>query len=353
MPSPAVISLRYQALALQITTRSVSASAGSAAPREAIQHNISRISAAIAASIDAIGEEHGLAVRLVVLPEYSMTGAPSGGLFAEWRARAAIDMHGPEYDELGRIAGRHGIFLAGNAYEADENFPDLYFQTSFILAPSGEVVLRYRRLISLYSPSPYDVWDQYLAVYGTDALFPVAETPIGRLAAVASEEILYPEIARCQVMRGAEVLVHSTSEMGSPIPTAKDIAKRARAAENIAYVVSANAAGVDGTALPARSTTGMAKILNYEGRVVAEAAPGGDSMAANATIDLEALRCRRRQAGLSNVLVRQPFQAYAESYRDTVFHAAGQLDKYASTATETLRKTQSQTIERLARLGLI
>jgi predicted amidohydrolase len=263
-------------------------------------------------------------------------------------------MDGPEYDALGAIASRLRVFLAGNAYEADANFPDLYFQASFIVGPSGDVILRYRRLVSLYSPSPCDVIDRYVAIYGREALFPVADTVIGRLAAVASEEILYPEIARCLAMRGAEVLVHSTSEMGSPIPTAKDIAKRARAAENIAYVVSANAAGVTGTGLPAQSTTGMAKIVDYEGRVIAAAAAGGESMVANATLDIGALRARRRQGGLSNVLVRQPFQAYAESYQAAEFHATGQLAaETVARATDTLRETQRTEIGRLADRGLI
>jgi hypothetical protein len=48
-------------------------------------------------------------------------------------------------------------------------------------------------------------------------------------------------------------------------------------------------------------------------------------MVAYATIDLGALRACRRKTGLSNVLVRQPFQAYAESYRQTAFHPANLL----------------------------
>lgn len=344
---------RYQALALQITTHSLSAVRDVQTAREVLQRNIERVSAAVAASVRHIADERGLAVRLVVLPEYSLTGAPSAGRFREWRAKAAIGMHGPEYEQLGRVARRLDLFLAGNAYEADDNFPDLYFQTSFVIAPEGKLALRYRRLISLYSPSPYDVWDRYLEIYGARALFPVAETAIGRVAAIASEEILYPEIARCHTMGGAEILVHSTSEMGSPQSTPKDLAKRARAAENLAYLVSANAAGVSGTALPDRSTTGMTKIIDFEGRVLAEAAPGDDSMAANATIDLAALRYRRRQCGLSNTLVRQPLQAYSQCYRTALFHASGQLGDPAVPAMETLRRTQQETIDRLARLKLI
>ena len=325
-----------------------------AAARDDISRNIQRVGQAIGASMAFISNYDGATVRLVVLPEYGLTGAPTRGPFPEWRAKAAFEMHGREYDDLGGVAQKLNIYLAGNAYEADPNFPDLYFQASFILGPSGDVLLRYRRLISLYSPSPYDVWERYLQLYGAEALFPVVDTEIGRLAAVASEEILYPEIARCLVMRGAEVLVHSTSEMGSPRATAKDVAKRARAAENIAFLVSANAAGVMGTDLPAQSTTGMAKIIDYEGRILAEAALGGDSMVATAALDIGALRSRRRRAGLSNTLVRQPFQAYAESYRKASFHAPGQLAwGTADASSETLRTTQLEEINRLDEEGLI
>jgi hypothetical protein len=77
-------------------------------------------------------------------------------------------------------------------------------------------------------------------------------------------------------------------------------------------------------------------------------------MVANAAIDIRALRCRRRQPGLTNVLVRQPFQAYAESYRRADFHAPGQLaEPSVGLGPDTLRRRQRENIERLARLGLI
>ena len=182
-----------------------------------------------------------------------------------------------------------------------------------MVAPSGAVVLRYRRLNSMFAPTPHDVWDRYLEVYGLEAVFPVARTEIGNLACVASEEILYPEIARCHAMRGAEILIHPTSEMGSPALTPKDVAKRARAIENMAYVVSANSAGIRGTPIPAASTDGMSKIIDPTGLVLAEAGPG-ETMAATAEIDLEALRRLRRRPGMANLLSRQRFELFAESY---------------------------------------
>ncbi len=352
-PAPDAVPSPYLALALQVPTCPVAGLADRAAAREQMRLNIARIGAAVAGSVRDAAETHGLPVRLVVLPEYVLTGAPGTGAFSAWRSLACLEVGGPEYEALGTIASDGGCFLAGNAYEADSNFPDFYFQCSFVLGPDGHAVLRYRRLISLYSPSPYDVWDRYLQLYGLAGVYPVADTAIGKLAAIASEEILYPEVARCHVMQGAEILLHSTSEMGSPRSTGKELARRSRAAENLAYLVSANTAGVAGTGLPGRSSTGMSKILDWNGQILAEAAPGGASMAATAIIDIEGLRARRRQTGLGNPLSRLPLQAFAASYEQGAGRAANELQGAAGAARDRLLELQSATIRRLAAAQLI
>ena len=211
-------------------------------------------------------------------------------------------------------------------------------------------------MISLSGPTPYDVWDKYLDLYGLDGVFPVADTPIGRLAAIASEEILYPELARCHAMRGAEVFVHPTSEAGMPQDSIKEIARRARALENLAYVVSANSGALEDIPIPAESTTGMSKVVDYHGHVMVEAMPGGESMVANATIDLPALRDARRRTGLINMLSRQPFQAYAESYAGIEFQPANRSLNNGSVVTPErgdFVAWQQQNIDKLAKLGLI
>ncbi len=347
---------RYAALALQLATHCVNECSDRPAARARMMDNVARIRRAVAGSKAFIRQYNGVDVRLVVLPEYVLTGFPMAESPAEWREKAALALDGPEYAALGAIAREFDLYLAGNAYEVDPHFPELYFQCCFILSPAGEVILRYRRLISLSAPTPYDVWDRYLEVHGIDKVFPVADTPIGKLAAIASEEIQYPEIARCHAMKGAEVFVHPTSEVGSPLMTTKEIARRARASENLAYVVSANSAGLDGIAIPANSSTGMSKIVDYKGDVMVEAAPGGESMVATATIDLDALRAARRKTGLTNMLVRQPFQLYAQQYATTVFRAQNALirdGKVHVPARGELTRMQLADIERLAREGKI
>ncbi|KAF3890687.1 MULTISPECIES: nitrilase-related carbon-nitrogen hydrolase [Nostocales] len=337
----------FRALALQVTCHAINQLTDRQEVGLLMQDTINRLAKQIAASIAFIGSD----CRLIVLPEYFLTGFPMGESLAVWKEKACLEMAGAEYEALGKIAQQYKIFLAGNAYEVDPNFPGLYFQTCFVIDPSGTVILRYRRLNSMFAPTPHDVWDKYLDCYGLEGVFPVAKTAIGNLAALASEEILYPEVARCLTMRGAEIFLHSTSEVYGKERTPKEAAKICRAVENMAYVVSANSAGIANTAIPSASTDGGSKILDYRGLVLAETA-SGESMAAFAEIDLAALRRYRRRPGLNNLLSRQRLELYAQSYSQSHFYPANtMLDKQVD--RKHFIQTQQETIERLAKLGVI
>jgi len=310
---------RYTALALQTRCDTVN-NLDKTAARAAMLACVERIDEQIRGSLVLIGPS----LKLVVLPEYFMTGYPVGETINGWADKAGISVGGPEYEALSAVAQKHGIFLAGNAYEIDEHFAGFYFQVCFVIAPSGDIVLRYRRLISMFAPTPHDVWDRYLDIYGIDAVFPVANTEIGKLACCASEEILFPEIIRAHALRGAEVILHSTSEVASPDLTPKDIAKRARAIENLVYVVSANSGGLYGEGIPANSVDGMSKIVDYKGNVLVSSHVG-ESMIANAEIDLAALRANRRKPGMPNYNARQRLEVIANTYQATSVYPANTL----------------------------
>lgn len=331
----------YRALALQVTCHAVNQARDRAEAQSLMRQAILRLTPQIGASLAFIGAD----CRLVVLPEYFLTGFPLGEAIAVWANKACIEMAGPEYEALGQLAQKYQIFLAGNAYELDPNFPHLYFQTCFVLSPAGDVVLRYRRLNSMFAPTPHDVWDQYLDCYGLEGVFPVARTEIGNLAAIASDEILFPELARCLTLRGAEVLLHPTSEIYGKDRAPKEAAKVSRAVENLAYVVSANTAGIANSPILQSSVDGGSKIIDYRGLVLAETG-SGESMAAFAEIDLAALRRYRQRPGLGNLLARQRLDMYAPIYTQTQLYPANTM-----TQTEVARShfvdTQRATIQRL------
>ncbi|MDX2240266.1 MAG: nitrilase-related carbon-nitrogen hydrolase [Leptolyngbyaceae cyanobacterium bins.302] len=337
----------YKALALQVTCHAINHSPNRQEAQSLMQKAIARLGQQIAASLAFIGPD----CRLVVLPEYFLTGFPLGESLEDWAEKACIEMAGVEYDSLGTIAQRHRIFLAGNAYEVDPHFPGLYFQTCFVLDPGGSVVLRYRRLNSLFAPTPHDVWDRYLEHYGLDGVFPVAKTEIGNLAAIASDEILFPEVARCLAMRGAEVLLHPTSEVYGQPRSPKEAAKISRAVENLLYVISTNTAGIANSTIPFASVDGGSKIVDYRGLVLAETG-AGESMAAFAEVDLGALRRCRRQPGLMNLLSRQRLDAYADSYTNSQFYPRNTMLN-GSIERKHFIQTQVATIARLVELKVI
>jgi predicted amidohydrolase len=342
----------YAALALQLAALSVEKSAD---PRAAMMAMVGEVAVKLQSAAGFIKQYSGSPVKLVVLPEYLFSSFPWRISIPDFAKAVAWDVDGAEYAALGKVAAEQKLFLAGNAYETDRHFPGLYFQTSFVVAPSGKVVLRYRRLNSMYAPTPHDVWDKYLDIYGIDGVFPVAKTEIGNLAAIASEEILYPEIARAHALRGAEVFVHSSSEIGSPIDTNKMIAKRARAFENMAWVVSANTAGIIGSNGPQASADGNSMIVDWKGTVVAES-NSGETFTAFADIDIAALRQARRKPGMTNYLSRQRTEIFASTYAAGSHQRANALIEAGVVKVpdrDHFNRVQAETLERLAKDGLI
>lgn len=339
------------ACAIQMRVDAVNRDPTREAARARMRASIERAARQIAGAKSWIGGD----LQLVVMPEYFLTGFPVAESIPQWIDKAVLAIDGPEYEALGRVAQTAGVYLAGNAYEADPKFPGLFFQCSFLVAPNGNVVLRYRRLVSNLVPTPYDVWDRYLDAYGLDGVFPVARTPIATFAAIASEEILYPEIARCHAMRGAEVFLHSSSEAYTTTLAPKKIARLARALENLAWVVSANSAGVDNIDIALGSADGGSEIIDHMGAVVVTAGQG-ETMTANARLDIDELREYRRRAGIANMFVRQPFELYAGSYGSADFRRPnGLLDGSRIVVPERrwFRERQLETLQRLQQRGLV
>lgn len=339
----------YKALALQTECAAVNRATDRAEARGIMQSSLGRITGQLMSALAF----HGPSLKLVCLPEYFLTSYPAGESAAEWREKACVAMDGEIYDRIGALAQKTGLYIGANLYETDPHFPELYFQASTITAPSGELVLRYRRLISMYAPSPYDVMDAYLEHYSLESLFPVVDTPLGRLAAVASEEIRFPEISRILAARGAEVILHPTSEAASTQWTYKNIAKIARAQENQCYVISANSAEITGTALAAASTDARSQIVDDRGLILAET-PGGESITACADVDIRALRDRRARNGMDNMLARQPAELYANMYGTLDMHPSGSLgDGSAAPKKDFYKRRQDEVIARLSTLGVI
>lgn len=251
--------------------------------------------------------------KLVVLPEFALQGPPHGLPVAEWMEKAVYPIPGRITEPLQDLAKSRGIFIAGNQFESDPQWPGRFFNSCFLIDPNGDVILRFRRINTASWPSPHDFLDDYVGHHGWEGTFPVVDTELGRIGMIACGEIAIPEVARCLMMNGAEILLHPTNEDNNP---AQEAAKIARAAENMAYVVSANVAGGIGFSADGSVQGGRSRIIDFRGKTLSYREETDSDVSVSAMIDVEALRQARRDTGMGNNLLRARWDMYRPFYAD-------------------------------------
>ncbi|SVD86149.1 uncharacterized protein METZ01_LOCUS439003, partial [marine metagenome] len=159
-------------------------------------------------------------LRLVVFPEFFLTGAvsPLGSRSGHIAHKIGISFPGPEADRISEFAQANKTYVAGGVFEYDPEWPQRFFNSAFIFDDAGNLIHLYRKIHCadvfgrLPDTTPGSIYDQYIDKYGYDHLFPVADTPLGKLATVICFDMNFPETHRAMVKRGAEVIIHPTSE---------------------------------------------------------------------------------------------------------------------------------------------
>jgi predicted amidohydrolase len=241
-------------------------------------------------------------VKIAVFPEFFLTGWPLQESAERFMQKSCCQIPGEETEQLSEQARAFGIYIAANLYEIDDEWPGCWFNCSFIINPEGKVVSKYRRLHTLFGVSPYDLLEEYLKKYTIKDIFPVVETPVGRIAAYPCGEILLPEVARGFVFNGAEILLHC---MGGGIPEGSlwDNMRIVRAAENTAYLASACSGLFLGAPYGTHVSEGGSTIFDYEGRALCRARGPGETTIGT-TIDINALRHYRTNVVAGKMLTR-------------------------------------------------
>ena len=281
--------------------------------------------AVVNANIDhALGSIQGFAsmpdVRLVVFPEFAFHGSPFGLTADQW-TQVAFRFPGPEIERLAEFAIRHSVYVAGEAFEYDPDWPHRVFNTAFIIDDAGELIHRYRKIMCadvvglLPVTTPGGILSQYIDRYGFEHLFPVARTPLGNLATVICFDINFSETVRALVHRGAEVIIHPTDEPHGPWRSGWEKGRLTRALENRCYILST---AVGGSMLrptdtyPSSFNRGNSKVVDFHGRVQA-VIDGPGAAPLNTQIDIDALR-RVRADDTRNWVLWDDAVNYADFY---------------------------------------
>jgi formamidase len=276
--------------------------------RAQMRANTDRMLALIDAAV--AGSAPFLPVRLVVFPEFAHA-APVYPTLQELRDRLAVPIPNEHTDRLHAKAREHDIYIqSGSMLEADAHWPGVVFNTTCLVGPPG-ILYKYRK-VNPWIPyelhaSPHEL-EGYL-----DPLFPVAETPIGRIGCAICYDWLFPEAIRQLAANGAEVLLRVSAYMdpwGATEPMNWwTIVNRCRALENTAFVVAANQ-GASLRHYPPYSWPGGSQVVDFDGRILAEASPGPGERIVVAPIDITALRHEREMRRGHSMLAHLRTEAY-------------------------------------------
>jgi predicted amidohydrolase len=232
-------------------------------------------------------------VELLVFPEFAHA-APVYVSAKDLYDKLAVPVPNEHTERYVAKAREHGVWIqTGSFLERDDKYPGAVFNTTCLVGPEG-ILTKYRK-VNPWLPwevhaSPHDVPDY------EEELFPVADTPIGRLGVATCYDWLFPEVLRQLTANGAEVLIRISAYMdpwgATPPMDWWTVVNRCRALENVAYVVAANQ-GASLSHYPPFSWPGGSMLVDYEGRILAQADPGPGEKIVVATIDVDALRHER------------------------------------------------------------
>jgi predicted amidohydrolase len=251
-----------------------------------------------------------LPVRLCVFPEFGHA-APVFESVAELRDKLAVPIPNEHTERLVEKAREHDLYIqSGSMLEVDERWPGAVFNATCLIGPEG-ILTRYRKVNPWI---PYEVHASPCDVEGYDEpLFPVADTAIGRIGCAICYDWLFPETTRQLAANGAELLVRISAYMdpwGATRPMDWwTVVNRCRALENVAYVVGANQ-GASLRHYPPYSWPGGSMVVDYDGRILAEASPGPGERIVVAPVDVTALRHERATRRGHHMLAHLRSEAY-------------------------------------------
>lgn len=268
-----------------------------------------------------VGYSPFLPVKLIAFPEF----AHSPPVYAT--AQALLDMlalpvpneHTERYCAKAR---EYGLYVqTGTFLESDPGWPGIVFNTTCLIGPEG-ILLKYRKV------NPWLPWEVHASPHDLpgyiDPLFPVARTPIGNIGAAICYDWLFPEALRQLAANGAEILVRVSAYMdpwgATPPMDWWSVVNRCRAIENTAYVVASNQ-GASLEHYPPFSWPGGSMLVDYEGRVLAQAEPGPGERIVVAPISIDLLRQERATRKGHQMLAHLRTEAY-DVYRHE-FYPAG------------------------------
>ncbi len=190
---------------------------------------------------------------------------------------------GPIQAFLSETAKRHGIWIVAGSMPLASPDPGRVYGACPVVDNTGATRCIYRK-IHLFD---IDLSDSNESYRESNSMYPAdepvcVETPVGTIGLTICYDLRFPELYRRLVDDGANLFTVPAAFTKTTGMAHWHILLRARAVENLAYVI---AAGQTGIHPDNRATYGHSMIVDPWGQVLAEQAEGNGFVAAD--IDLE------------------------------------------------------------------
>ncbi|WP_295435025.1 carbon-nitrogen hydrolase family protein [uncultured Thiodictyon sp.] len=212
---------------------------------------------------------------LVVLPENF--ALMSKGADEQLALREA-DGAGPLQSFLARVAAQARVWLVGGTIPLAATDPGRVRAACLVFDDRGRRVARYDKihLFDVHVPGADEHYQESAAIEPGEAVV-VIDSPWGRLGIAVCYDLRFPELFRRMQERGLEVLALPAAFTATTGKAHWETLVRARAIENLAFVVAAAQGGVHPNA---RETFGHSMVVDPWGQVLAQR-PCGSGFAAS------------------------------------------------------------------------
>jgi predicted amidohydrolase len=255
------------------------------------------VEANLASAERLVAEAAGRGARFVGLPENFAFLRSEGESVPD-----AQGLDGPWVRRMSECARRHGLsLLLGSLPETIPGNSKIH-NTSVLLGPDGGILAKYRKihLFDIDLPGMQHLKESKAVAPGDEIV--VAQAGFAAIGLTICYDLRFPELYRALARRGARVLTVPSAFTERTGKAHWEVLLRARAIENLAYVMAPAQVGRHGKG---RASHGHAMIVDPWGEVLAQA-PDGEGLAV-AELDFERQdRLRRELPALAHVRLDPP-----------------------------------------------
>lgn len=215
--------------------------------------------------------------KLIVLPE---NFAIMGMTEFDKLDHSEIEGEGPIQEFLSGLAKRYSVWLVAGTIPLHANAPNKIRASCLVYEASGRRAARYDK-IHLFDVDVPGTDEQYRE---SDTIEPgssgamVFDTPFGKLGLAVCYDLRFPELFRQMLDHGVDIIALPAAFTQETGAAHWEVLVRARAVENLCYVIAANQGGFH---VNGRQTFGHSMVVDPWGTVLAKRSTGAGIVVAD------------------------------------------------------------------------